>query len=80
MERERRQQYNQQPPQTQKGTVCSAEEYLVRMLMLLRNESDQVDVVAQETNELLLAVRECLEGCRWELLQEAWETLGRLIK
>jgi hypothetical protein len=68
------------PQHEQRRISYSAEEYLVRMLMLLRNESDQVDVIAQETSELLLAVRESLEGCRWELLQEAWETLGRLIK
>lgn len=57
----------------------SAEEYLVRMLMLLRHDSSDIDVVAQETSELLQAVRESLEGCRWELLQEAYDTLGRLI-
>ena len=58
---------------------CSAEEYLVRMLMLLRSESEDIGSVAQQTGELLQAVRESLEGCRWELLQEAYETLGRLI-
>jgi hypothetical protein len=58
---------------------CSAEEYLVRMLMLLRHDSSDIDIVAQETSELLQAVRESLEGCRWELLQEAYDTLGRLI-
>lgn len=58
---------------------CSAEEYLVRMLMLLRNDSEEIGHVAQQTGELLQAVRESLEGCRWELLQEAHETLGKLI-
>ena len=58
---------------------CSAEEYLVRMLMLLRSESEDIGSVAQQTGELLQAVRESLEGCRWELLQEAYETLGKLI-
>ncbi|KAJ6157939.1 Krueppel c2h2-type zinc finger protein [Penicillium chermesinum] len=56
----------------------NAEEYLVRMLMLIRNEED-VSVVSQQTGELLLAVRDCFVGCRWELLQEAYVTLGRLV-
>jgi hypothetical protein len=60
----------------------SAEEYLVRMLVSLRNGDGDEDIgsVAQQTCELLRAVRETLEGCRWELLQEAYETLGRLIE
>ncbi|KAH8688775.1 putative krueppel c2h2-type zinc finger protein [Talaromyces proteolyticus] len=62
-----------------KRVSYSAEDYLVRMLMLLKNDADDVDAVAQETSELLQAVRESLEGCRWELLQEAYETLGKLI-
>jgi hypothetical protein len=66
-------------PSDRRKTSCSAEEYLVRMLMLLRNNSEDVDDVAQQTRELLQAVQECLEGCRWELLQEAYETLGKLV-
>lgn len=58
---------------------CTAEEYLVRMLMLLRNDSEEIGSVAQQTTELLQAVRESLEGCRWELLQEAHKTLGKLV-
>lgn len=58
---------------------CSAEEYLVRMLMLLRQASAEIDLVAQQTSEILQAVRETLEGCRWELLREAYDTLGRLV-
>lgn len=60
-------------------TSCSAEEYLVRMLMLLRNDSGELGSVAQQTDELLQAVRESLEGCRWELLQGAHDVLGKLI-
>jgi len=59
---------------------CGAEEYLVRMLMLLRHDSENIVHVSQQTRELLKTVRECLEGCRWELLQEAYDTLGRLIE
>lgn len=58
---------------------CTAEEYLVRMLMLLRTDSEEMCSVASQTGELLQAVRDSLEGCRWELLQEAYETLGRLL-
>lgn len=58
---------------------CSAEEYLVRMLMLLRSDSEEIETVAQQTDGILQAVRESLEGCRWELLQEGYETLGKLI-
>ncbi|KAL1983159.1 hypothetical protein VTN96DRAFT_409 [Rasamsonia emersonii] len=65
------------PPERRPSS--SAEEYLVRMLMLLRNDSEEIGSAAQQTRELLQAVRETLEGCRWELLQEAYETLGRLI-
>ncbi|KAJ5623638.1 Krueppel c2h2-type zinc finger protein [Penicillium lividum] len=57
----------------------TAEEYLVRMLMLIRNDED-ISVASQQTRELLGAVKECLIGCRWELLQEAYETLGRLTE
>ncbi|OKL63017.1 hypothetical protein UA08_02043 [Talaromyces atroroseus] len=78
MSRERNQ--TQQTHQDREKRIsCSAEEYLVRMLMLLRHDSAEIDIVAQETSELLQAVRESLEGCRWELLQEAYDTLGRLV-
>jgi hypothetical protein len=79
MARERSQPAPQDPSSRGRDMSCSAEEYLVRMLMLLGHDSADLDVVAQETAELLQAVRESLEGCRWELLQEAYDTLGRLI-
>jgi Fungal specific transcription factor domain len=75
MSRERNQTHQGQ----EERISCSAEEYLVRMLMLLRHDSADIDLIAQETSELLQAVRESFEGCRWELLQEAYDTLGRLI-
>lgn len=59
-------------------TSLTAEEYLVRMLMLIRNEED-ISVVSQQTGELLLAVQDSFVGCRWELLQEAYVTIGRLV-
>ena len=65
-------------PTQRKRSSYPAEEYLVRMLMLLRSDQD-ITIVSQQTCGLLEAVRESLEGCRWELLQEAYETLGRLI-
>lgn len=34
---------------------------------------------ANQTRDLILFVREGLVGCRWELLQEAYDTLGRLV-
>jgi hypothetical protein len=33
---------------------------------------------ANKTTGLVAAVRDALEGCRWALLEEAKETLGRL--
>ncbi|KAJ5174192.1 Krueppel c2h2-type zinc finger protein [Penicillium canariense] len=65
-------------PASKLDTSVTAEEYLVRMLMLLRSDED-INIVSQRTGELLKAVRESLEGSRWELLQEAYDTLGRLI-
>ena len=34
---------------------------------------------ANQTRDLILFVRESLENCRWELIQEAYDTLGRLV-
>ncbi|KAJ5730685.1 Krueppel c2h2-type zinc finger protein [Penicillium malachiteum] len=65
-------------PCQEKEISYTAEEYLVRMLMLIRNEED-IGIASQQTSELLSAVRDSLIGCRWELLQEAYGTLGRLI-
>ncbi|PGG97748.1 hypothetical protein AJ79_09100 [Helicocarpus griseus UAMH5409] len=63
----------------QMGTL-GAEEYLDRMLMLLKNTNGlEMLEGASQTLGLILRVRESLEGCRWELLQEAYGTLGKLI-
>jgi hypothetical protein len=56
----------------------TAEEYLVRMLASL--EPDGVPFPeAYRSHGLIDAVRNCLRGCRWELLEEAYATLGQLI-
>ncbi|KAK2785268.1 zf-C2H2 Zinc finger, C2H2 type [Emmonsiellopsis sp. PD_33] len=60
-------------------TTLSAEDYLIRMRMVLQSPTvPEMLEGANETRGLLLSVRECLEGCRWELLQEAYATLGKL--
>ncbi|KAK2741785.1 zf-C2H2 Zinc finger, C2H2 type [Myotisia sp. PD_48] len=61
------------------GGNMAAEEYLVRMLMLLKANTQEPLEGANQTQGLILSVRESLEGCRWELLQEAYTTLGRLV-
>lgn len=66
-------------PLQERRSLCSAEEYLVHMIMLLRNNSEDISSVAQQTRELLQTVQTSLEGCRWELLQEAHDTLGKII-
>jgi len=59
--------------------VMGAEEYLVRMLTSLTGGDESPIVGANRTTGLIQTVRNCLEGCRWELLEEAYVTLGRLI-
>ncbi|GAD98421.1 krueppel c2h2-type zinc finger protein, putative [Paecilomyces variotii No. 5] len=71
---------HEKEPQQKNQPPCSAEEYLVHMIMLLRDNSEDISKVACQTRELLRAVQISLEGCRWELLQEAHETLGKLIE
>ncbi|KAJ5777441.1 hypothetical protein N7520_000687 [Penicillium odoratum] len=54
-----------------------AEEYLIQMTRALKG--GQMDYVeANQTAGLMRAVRDALENCRWELLQDAHEILGRL--
>jgi hypothetical protein len=55
-----------------------AEEYLVHMLSGLMGDPNELNDKNQ-TCGLLSTVRESLVGCRWQLLQEAHATLGRLI-
>jgi hypothetical protein len=54
-----------------------AEEFLVRMRTGLTGPGEVKE--ANQTRGLLSTVRESLRDCRWELLQEAYTTLGRLI-
>ncbi|KAL5340151.1 fungal-specific transcription factor domain-containing protein [Aspergillus crustosus] len=57
----------------------TAEEYLAHMLNGLMGDGDLVQLKgSNRTTGLIIAVRHALEGCRWELLKEAKETLGRL--
>ena len=55
-----------------------AEEYLAQMLNGLMS-SEGVLPMAHRTHGLIDTVRKSLVDCRWELLQEAHVTLGRLI-
>ncbi|KAL2872302.1 C2H2 finger domain transcription factor [Aspergillus lucknowensis] len=61
----------------------TAEKYLAHMLNGLMGDgdgnmgNDQLKG-SNRTTGLVVAVRDALEGCRWELLEEARETLGRL--
>lgn len=56
----------------------SAEDYVVSMLSGLMDGNGLLEH-ASSTSGLIAAVRDCLIGCRWELLSEAYETLCRLL-
>lgn len=57
----------------------SAEEYLAHMLNGLMGDDDLAQLQGRNrTAGLVLAVRNALDGCRWELLEEAKETLARI--
>ncbi|RDW85534.1 hypothetical protein BP5796_03859 [Coleophoma crateriformis] len=57
-----------------------AEEYLVRMRTAMAGGAvvNSEFKGANRTNGLVMVVRECFESCRWELLKEAYDVLGRL--
>lgn len=57
--------------------LLGAEEYIVRMLSGLQRGKGAV-TGANRTRGLLSAMADALEGCRWELLEEAYVTLRRL--
>lgn len=59
--------------------MLGAEEYLVHMLSGLMGDLDQIHGT-NRTSGLLETVRDSLSGCRWELLQEAYSTLSKLIE
>ncbi|KAH8653798.1 fungal-specific transcription factor domain-containing protein [Xylariales sp. PMI_506] len=62
-----------------KSLQWSAEEYLAHMLNGLMGDSDLSQLqCTNRTAGLITAVRTALEGCKWELLEEARDTLGRL--
>lgn len=57
----------------------TAEEYLGHMLNGLMGDGDLSQLRGtNRTTGLITAVRIALEGCRWELLEEAKETLSRI--
>lgn len=67
------------PEATSKLIAMPAEEYLVRMAAYL--EPGGVPFVELgRSHGLMEAVRRCLRGCRWELLEEAYATLGHLVE
>ncbi|KAK5229299.1 hypothetical protein LTR47_007901 [Exophiala xenobiotica] len=59
--------------------MISAEDYLVHMLSGLMDHHSQLKGT-NRTLGLLTVVKESLSDCRWELLQEACTTLGKLIE
>lgn len=59
------------------SAVFGAEEYFARMLNALESKGD-VSAYASRTRGLLLLLSSAFEGCRWELLEEAHQTLVRL--
>ncbi|KAJ5998958.1 hypothetical protein N7451_006768 [Penicillium sp. IBT 35674x] len=64
-------------PQLNETDQRSAEEYLIRMTRALKGILP-APVGANQTSGLIHAVRDALEDCRWELLQDAHRVLGRL--
>lgn len=64
-------------PSDEGAVLIGAEEYVVRMLSALQRGKGAV-VGASRTRGLLAAMADALEGCRWELLEEAYGTLHRL--
>ncbi|KFA46206.1 hypothetical protein S40293_07186 [Stachybotrys chartarum IBT 40293] len=61
------------------STRWTAEEYLAHMLNALMGDDDAAQLQgANNMAGLIEAVQAALEGCRWELLEEARETLGRI--
>jgi len=61
-----------------RGSFLPAEEYLMQMLNGLMGGDGQIPI-ANRTSGLIDAVRKSLADCRWELLQEAYTTLGNLV-
>ena len=80
--------YTQLASSTQVGGTASmtnassrmipAHEYLVRLLASLES-GDLGFSEVQKSQGFVSVIRDCLRGCRWELLNEAYDTLGRLV-
>jgi hypothetical protein len=62
--------------------ILPAEEYIIHMMNNLRSSNNGSQVVSgsNRTDGLVMAVRRSLVNCRWELLQEAFTTLGKLLE
>ncbi|KFZ23027.1 hypothetical protein V502_02490 [Pseudogymnoascus sp. VKM F-4520 (FW-2644)] len=58
------------------GMGVPAEEYVARMLSVLQTNGKIMG--ANRTKGLIVSARVAFEGCRWALLEEAYQTLGRL--
>lgn len=65
---------------TNSTPAMGAEEYLVHMRTALTANGDLKPTEgANRTRTLIVTVRESFRDCRWELLQETYSTLGRLV-
>ncbi|ETN46402.1 uncharacterized protein HMPREF1541_00586 [Cyphellophora europaea CBS 101466] len=61
--------------------ILSAEEYITHMMSSLRSAVGSQSLPgANRTDGLVVSVRRSLANCRWELLQEAFVTLGKLLE
>lgn len=60
--------------------ILPAEEYIIHMMSSLRSAAASQSLPgANRTAGLVMSVRRSLANCRWELLQEAFVTLGKLL-
>lgn len=58
-----------------------AEEYIIHMMNALRSGTNTHPMASANRNGgLITAVQRALAGCRWELLQEGYVTLGKLLE
>jgi hypothetical protein len=67
-------------PEEETGVLVRAEEYAARMLSALQNGLPGKPVIgANRTKGFLCAMVAAFEGCTWALLEEAYQTLRRLV-
>ena len=59
----------------------AAEEYIIHTMNALRTGTTTHPLASANRNGgLVIAVQRSLAGCRWELLQEGYDTLGKLME